>query len=109
MGSRLQIEKYGAMRDVHAHDMYALLGVTSGTLPREGMPERVINGVRVYVKPVVDEGRRRNFRLRVTAICECGKHVPVGRLHQHKCKRVACWLEPDGTVSRWERFEGRVR
>lgn len=69
-----------------AHDMYRLLGVTSGSLPREGMPIRDIQGIPVYVKPLVDEGRRRNFRLRVYTICDCGKHVPVGRMHQHKCK-----------------------
>lgn len=110
-------------------DMYALLGVSSGKLPAEGMPERLIQGVRVYVRPLDitahhracircgldvegmsgpnpdwrDRGNntycprtrrkhnggriRRNWQgLRVMAICNCGQHVPVGRLHQHKCK-----------------------
>jgi hypothetical protein len=74
-------------RDASAGDMYELLGVTAGSLPAEGMPERTIQGVRVYVKPLPPKtGTRRNFGLRVTAICPCGRHVPVGRLHQHKCK-----------------------
>lgn len=71
-------------------DLYRLLGVTGSTLPREGMAERIINGVRVYVAPLVPGwGKRSNGGwqgLRVMAICECGKHVAVGRLHQHKCK-----------------------
>lgn len=71
-----------------AHDMYRLLGVTKSRLPVEGMPERVIHGVRVYVKPLPpNTSVRRNFQgLRVMAICECGQHLAVGRLHQHRCK-----------------------
>lgn len=116
-----------------AHDMYELLGVTAGALPAEGIPEQVIQGVRVYVKPLeahavhtsckhcgldiegispfkhwLDRGGnwtchadgrrlhkpygrpRRNWQgLRVMAICECGQHMPVGRMHQHRCKEVA--------------------
>lgn len=76
-------------RHADSRDMLEKLGVNA--LPPEGMPERVIDGVRVYVKPLPDppEGapRRRNWQgLRVYAICDCGKHVPVGRLHQHICK-----------------------
>lgn len=68
-----------------AHDLYAFLGVKK--LPDEGMPERLIQGVRVYVKPLVRiPGLRRNFNgLRVMAICKCNQHIAVGRLHQHKC------------------------
>lgn len=118
----------GRYRYADAHDMYALLGVKS--LPPEGMAERLIQGVRVYVKPLEaqclqtycrhcqadiegfpptrdwrDRGNNqtcsgtgtgrhhkpairpaRNFQgLRVMSICECGRHVPVGRMHQHKC------------------------
>jgi hypothetical protein len=66
--------------------MYALLGTAK--LPVEGMPERLIQGVRVYVKPLPPSASSfRNFcGLRVMAICTCGQHVPVGRLHQHICK-----------------------
>jgi hypothetical protein len=71
----------GKYRYADAHDMYALLGTR--TLPPEGMPERIIQGVRVYVKPLPAGPPRQRQSLRVTAICECGKHVPVGRMHQH--------------------------
>jgi hypothetical protein len=82
MGNRIE-GRYGR---AFAWDMYEFLGVKS--LPVEGMPERLIQGVRVYVKPLPPKTRpRRNFcGLRVTAICDCGRHVPVGRLRQHKCK-----------------------
>ncbi len=84
----------GRYQYASSSDMLGFLGVK--TLPIEGMTERLIQGVRVYVKPLpppTGERQRwrdrpvRNFRgLRVTAICDCGKHVPVGRMHQHKCK-----------------------
>lgn len=72
----------------NAGDMYRLLGVSK--LPAEGMSIREIQGVQVYVKPLADgprlprHGKRSSHR--VIAICNCGQHVPVGRLHQHKCK-----------------------
>ena len=91
-----------------AGEMLSKLGVK--VLPAAGMPERLIEGVRVYVRPLLPSScvcgagvalkvgrrlvcgscgrvRRRNWQgLRVMAICECGRHVPVGRLHQHVCK-----------------------
>jgi hypothetical protein len=102
----------GKYRYANAHDMYALLGVKS--LPVEGMGPRLIQGVMVYVNPLNQDAfelfmainepssgwadlaqarrayaktnPRRNFQgLRVMAICDCGQHVPVGRMHQHKC------------------------
>jgi len=86
------VGRYGY--SAQAHDMYQFLGVKS--LPAEGMAERLIQGVRVYVRPLtcpVEQsgwgGRhmRRNWQgLRVMAICDCGRHIPVGRMHQHKCK-----------------------
>jgi hypothetical protein len=77
----------GRYRYANATDMYTYLGVTQGSLPAEGMPERVIDGVRVYVRPLPPKtGMRRNWAgLRVMAICDCGRHLPVGRMHQHKC------------------------
>jgi hypothetical protein len=77
----------GRYRYADAHDMYALLGVK--TLPKEGMPEREIHGVRVYVRPLppAAPGVRRNFQgLRVMAICPCGRRLAVGRMGQHRCK-----------------------
>ena len=69
----------------NATDMYNFLGTS--VLPIEGMPERLIQGVRVYVKPLPEGKPGQRQSLRVTAICDCGKHVPVGRMHQHKCKK----------------------
>lgn len=75
----------GRHKYADAHDMYQLLGVKS--LPAEGIPERLIQGVRVYVKPLPPKtSHRRRFQLRVMTICECGQHLPVGRMHQHKCR-----------------------
>lgn len=77
--------RYG--RHATAWDLLDMLGVKR--LPAEGMPERLIQGVRVYVKPLPPgpaKGRSR-FSLRVTAICDdCGRHMAVGRMHQHVCK-----------------------
>jgi hypothetical protein len=83
-------------------DMHELLGLPrGGRLPVEGMPERLIQGVRVYVKPLIGErpvrgnplfgqrlrrGKRNGHR--VIAICGCGQHVSAGRLHQHKCEKL---------------------
>ncbi len=77
-----------AKRDATANDMYRILtGTPNGKLPVEGMPARTVDGVVVYVKPFVKTpGRRTMQGLRVMAICQCLQHVPVGRLHQHKCK-----------------------
>ncbi len=81
-------DKTAEKRDATAWDMYQILtGRENGKLPVEGMSERDIEGVRVYVKPFVKTpGRRTMEGVRVIAICRCGQHVPVGRLNQHKCK-----------------------
>lgn len=83
--------RYGRYAD--SHDILKLLSVKK--LPAEGMPGRSLYGVWVYVKPLVCpveqsgwNGRhmRRNWQgLRVMAMCACGQHVAVGRLHQHRC------------------------
>jgi hypothetical protein len=85
VGVKIVSTKYPP-RAVQADEMFQLLGVRR--LPRDGMPERLIQGVRVYVKPLLPKiGWRASWQgLRVMAICTCGRHVPVGRLHQHKCK-----------------------
>lgn len=69
-------------------EMHKLLGVKR--LPDEGMSERLIQSVRVYVKPIVRVPGRKSSKHRVIAICNCGQHVPVGRLHQHKCEEPFC-------------------
>ena len=75
-----------------AGEMYEKLGVRPGALPVDGMPEQVIDGVRVYVRPLPpNPTARRNFDgLRVMAICDdCNRHVAAGRLAQHACVRKA--------------------
>lgn len=75
-----------------------MLGVKR--LPRDGMAERLIQGIRVYVAPLVPGWGKRHQPgssmrtkcwqgLRVTAICDCGRHITVSRLHQHKCDPIA--------------------
>jgi len=68
----------------NSHDIHLLLGVKR--LPDEGMEERDIQGVRVYVRPIVRVPGVKSSAHRVIAICNCGRHVPTGRLHQHVCK-----------------------
>jgi hypothetical protein len=90
IGTAKMVKGRGWRGAATASEMLDRLGVKR--LPDEGMPERVIDGVRVYVAPKPEpvyfsSGRRRHMsRVRVMAICECGKHVAVGRLNQHKCK-----------------------
>lgn len=84
-GVRLvSVFKWGRVRQATAGDLLAMLGLKAGGhLPTDGMAERLIDGVRVYVAPKV-AGNRRVRGHRVYAICDCGRHIPVGRLHQHK-------------------------
>ena len=82
-------------RPMHSRDMLVQLGVTK--LPKEGMPERLIHGIRVWVVPHVPVmGLERwsnkpklvkSSKHRVMCACPgCGQTVPAGRLFQHKCK-----------------------
>lgn len=79
----------GARWRANNGDMMEFLGFKrTAKLPKEGMEQREIQGVQVYVKPSTsgDTRARRECKHRVIAICTCGQHVPTGRLHQHKCK-----------------------
>lgn len=80
----IKIARSWGWEKVNAYQMLEILGVK--VLPVEGMPEQIIQGVRVYVKakPTAIGGGMAG--LRVMAICECGQHVAVGRMHQHICK-----------------------
>lgn len=82
---------YGKTWPAQAEEVKTMLGLKPGQpLPREGMAERLIQGIRVYVAPLLPGwGKRHNGGwqgLRVMAICECGRHITVSRLQQHKCK-----------------------
>jgi hypothetical protein len=86
-------------RNMWSGEMMKTLGLKAGGhLPKEGMPERVIQGIRVYVKPAPESvvvvkhfGKRvgilKRSNHRVMAICPgCKRHLSAGRLHQHVCK-----------------------
>jgi hypothetical protein len=78
----------------HSYEVYALLGLApKAKLPPEGMPERLIQGIPVWVDPLPEVklnryGRpQRRFALRVRARCpQCGKETALSRLIQHTCK-----------------------
>jgi hypothetical protein len=65
----------------HSGHVKALLGLDANApLPADGMPERVVHGIAIWVAPLV-KGR---FALRVRARCPvCGTEVAAGRLYQH--------------------------
>ncbi len=75
-------------RYANSYDMFELLGYNpkEAKWPDEGVPERLVQGVRVYVTPISRQPGRKSSKHRAMAICNCGKHVPCGRLHQHRCK-----------------------
>ena len=104
------IGKYG--HNMWSEEMMETLGLKAGGhLPDEGLPEREIQGIRVYVKPLRtcceyhrqggqgitcthnSDGKRgsiKSSRHRVIAICPgCQRHLSAGRLHQHICKKGA--------------------
>jgi len=75
--------------NAHSPEMKEFLGLgAKQKLPDAGMPEQVIQGIRVYVKPRTPNiGRHKTHR--VTAICpHCAQHMSAGRMHQHKCKHA---------------------
>jgi hypothetical protein len=73
----------------------SLLGI-KGKLPAEGMPPRMIQGIKVWVNPakpkqIVDRWGKphivKSSTHRVMAECpHCAQILSVGRLHQHICK-----------------------
>lgn len=100
---RFVSQKYGRGNlPMHSGEMLETLGLKAGGhLPIEGMPERVIQGVRVWVTPaparrdpeslpkfgpsVRTSGKSSTHRV----MCECptcGAVLSAGRLFQHRCK-----------------------
>lgn len=58
--------------------------------PDDGLPPTTVQGVKVWVKPIVRVPGRKSSKHRVMCECpECGQVLSVGRLHQHVCKKVA--------------------
>ena len=74
-------------RKASAGRVKELLGLSpTAHFPPEGLAPRMVQGATLYVTPARNDGRRKH---RVFAICPCGRHVPAGRMFQHKCKPVA--------------------
>jgi hypothetical protein len=90
--------------NLHNHKLLKLLGVTGSKLPKEGMPERQIQGVRnfrrsdtvaevamvtVWVNPApttMRPGKYKSSAHRIMCRCPgCARELSVGRLFQHKC------------------------
>ncbi len=74
-------------RYANTTDIFLLLG-QKHKWPDEGIPEQLVQGVRVYVTPAVRVPGRKSSKHRAMAICNCGQHVPCGRLHQHRCEEA---------------------
>jgi len=73
-------------RKAGAYEVKALLGLSPAAhFPADGLAPRDIQGAQIYVTAARNDGRRKH---RVFAICPCGRHVPAGRMFQHKCVAV---------------------
>ena len=81
-------QKYGKGNvPMHSPEMMETLGLKAGAhLPPEGMPERLIQGVKVWVTPYVEGRPRKSSIHRVMCKCpSCERVLSAGRLHQHIC------------------------
>jgi hypothetical protein len=84
-----EIEMQGLVRDrgwpAWAHHVKQMLGI-KGAIPAEGVPEQIIQGYRVYAISL-QQAKEQGVFHRVRIVCpQCAKHVPAGRIRQHKCK-----------------------
>lgn len=67
-------------------DMKILLG-QGKNWPDAGLPVQVVQGVKVWVKPIVRVPGRKSSKHRVMCECpNCNTILSVGRLNQHVCK-----------------------
>lgn len=80
-------------RHAQSTDMFLLLSAAhedffSGKWPEAGLKPIVIQGVKVWVKPIIRlPNCRKSSKHRVMCECpECKMILSVGRLHQHVCK-----------------------
>jgi hypothetical protein len=78
---------YGRSWAMHSDEMLKTLGVEGSKLPLEGLPQREIQGIQVWVVPHVPHPNgRKSSKHRVLCACpNCGRVLSAGRLHQHKC------------------------
>lgn len=72
-------------------EVLEMLGVATSRLPKEGLEPRLVQGIKVWVKPAYPklEGvplrdQRKESRHRIMVECPaCKKEMSLGRLHQH--------------------------
>jgi hypothetical protein len=68
-----------------AHDNVAL--VKGNKWPELGLPPVVVQGIKVWVNPMVRVPGRKSSKHRVMCECpDCGAVLSAGRLFQHVCK-----------------------
>lgn len=82
----LYIKNTYGNRPATSYDMAEyLLGSRKAKMPAKGMPIKIIQGITVWVEPLLPkEQRKQRFALRVMCQCpECGFVTAVGRLAQH--------------------------
>jgi hypothetical protein len=90
--------EYGMQCHASSSEMLRMLGLRpGGHLPAEGMPPRLVDGIKVWVNASpparyhhgwsAKPSKVKSSAHRVMAECPaCGAHLSAGRLHQHKCK-----------------------
>lgn len=71
-------------RNAHSHHVKEMFGLRpEQKWPSEGLPARTIQGIVVWVEPLL-LGRGKMHRVR--ALCpQCQHEMSAGRLHQHVC------------------------
>lgn len=58
--------------------------------PDEGLPPTTVQGITVWVKPIVREPGKKSSKHRVLCKCPtCGQEMSAGRLFQHVCSEAA--------------------
>jgi hypothetical protein len=73
----------------HEGELKELFGLSKkDKWPSEGLPAKLIQGIRVWVNPKTTATTLSQFH-RCRAQCpRCLKVLSAGRLHQHKCKET---------------------
>jgi len=74
--------------NANSSDMMKKFGIPGTKWPDEGMPPRMVDGIKVWVDPVrrAGLGEKKSSTHRVMCQCPgCAEILSVGRMHQHKC------------------------
>lgn len=70
-------------------DMFQHFGQPGSKWPDAGLPAREIQGITVWVNPIVRVPGHKSSKHRVRCRCpSCGTEVSMGRLDQHVCPPV---------------------